>query len=118
MDLACSPIGNQISFAQINVDHLIEKEREKLIHRANRSKHITMLKFAEEKERKLLLQRALDKKQKEARKNVMNHKKTIISKREKFLEKEDKTFKRIEVDVKAQTQNRYEIIKDYAQTQK
>tara|TARA_B110000285_G_C15092932_1_gene600183 strand:- start:921 stop:1046 length:126 start_codon:yes stop_codon:yes gene_type:complete len=41
---------------------LIEKEREKLINKANKSKHITMLKFAEEKERKLLLQKQIEKK--------------------------------------------------------
>ena len=63
MDIVCSPTSqHQISFSQINVDHLIEKEREKLINKANKSKHIAMLKFAEEKERKLLLQKQLDKK--------------------------------------------------------
>lgn len=50
--------------------------------------------------------------------NVRNHRKIAVSKREKFLEKEEKTFKRIEIDHKAQTFQRYEIIKDYDKEQR
>lgn len=51
-------------------------------------------------------------------KNLRNYKKTIDSKREKFLEKEATTFKRIEVEVKQQTHHRYEVIREYAEGQK
>jgi|APSaa5957512535_1039671.scaffolds.fasta_scaffold42928_2 hypothetical protein len=42
-------------FHQINIEHLIERERQKLIDKANRQKQITLLKFSEERDRKEFL---------------------------------------------------------------
>ena len=49
---------------------------------------------------------------------MKNHQKTIFQKREKFLEKEATTFKRIEHDQKQYTHHRYEAIKEYGEEQK
>lgn len=75
-------------FHQINIDHLIERERQKLINKANRQKEITLLKFSEERDRKEFLQKILDKKQQKANKQLYKSYKEQKHKRDKFKEKE------------------------------
>lgn len=79
----CSP------FSQINIDHLIEKERQKLIDKANKQKQITLIKYAVDKERKESLAKQLDKKQNKAQKTVNKYNKDQELKRNQFMEKKN-----------------------------
>lgn len=54
-----------------NLEEFVQREREKLIAKTVKSKQLTMLQFAKERERKLKIQKLIDKKQKKAEKTVV-----------------------------------------------